>query len=82
MKIVTATDAKNSFGELLMTAQSEPVSITRNGKEQGVLLSSQEYRKIKAQLLQAAVQEGRESGIRGELDIHMLKKEARSRAEK
>jgi prevent-host-death family protein len=38
MKSVTATEAKNSFGELLMSAQSEPVSITRNGKEQVLLI--------------------------------------------
>ena len=39
MKTITATEAKTNFGELLMSAQSEAVSITRNGKEQGVLLS-------------------------------------------
>nr|WP_277750972.1 type II toxin-antitoxin system prevent-host-death family antitoxin [Ningiella ruwaisensis] len=42
IKAVTATEAKNSFGELLMKAQSGPVSITRNGKEQGMLLFSGE----------------------------------------
>lgn len=82
MKSITATEAKNSFGELLMSAQSEPVSITRNGKEQGVLLSSHEYKAIKSQVLQAAVQEGRASGIHGDLDIEEIKKEARTRVPK
>jgi antitoxin Phd len=40
MKSLTATQAKSNFGELLMIAQVEPVSITSNGKEQAVLLSS------------------------------------------
>ncbi|WP_141567178.1 type II toxin-antitoxin system prevent-host-death family antitoxin [Glaciecola punicea] len=48
-----------------MSAQSEPVCITRNGKEQGVLLSSHEYAAIKSQLLQAAAQGDRASGIGG-----------------
>lgn len=80
MKVITATEAKNSFGELLMNAQSEPVSITRNGKEQGVLLSSKEYSTLKAQILQAAVQAGRDSGSHGALNIDEIKKEARRRA--
>jgi len=82
MKIITATEAKNSFGELLMSAQSEPVSITRNGKEKGVLLSSHEYAAIKSQILQAAVQEGRASGISGNYDINEIKKEAKRRSAK
>jgi antitoxin Phd len=28
---------------LLMNAQSAPIAITRNGKEQGVLISAKEY---------------------------------------
>jgi prevent-host-death family protein len=82
MKYVTATEAKNSFGELLMKAQSEPVSITRNGKEQGVLLSSSNYAQLKSQLLQAAVTQGRASGIRGEFDINEIREEAKRRASK
>jgi hypothetical protein len=62
--------------------KSEPVSITRNGKEQGVLLSSKEYSFLKAQILQTAVQEGRASGIYGEYDISDIKKEAFHRASK
>ena len=47
MKSVTATEAKNNIGDLLMNAQSAPIAITRNGKEQGVLISAKEYLKIK-----------------------------------
>ncbi|GFD71249.1 type II toxin-antitoxin system Phd/YefM family antitoxin [Alteromonas sp. KUL150] len=81
MKVISATEAKNSFGELLMSAQSEPVSITRNGKEQGVLLSSREYAALKRQALVLAVQEGRKSGSAGALDIEVIKNEAKQRAD-
>lgn len=81
MKVISATEAKNSFGDLLMSAQSEPVSITRNGKEQGVLLSSREYTALKRQALVSAVQEGRKSGSAGALDIEVIKNEAKQRAD-
>ena len=32
MKSMTASDAKESFGEMLAVAEREPVSITRNGR--------------------------------------------------
>ncbi len=80
MKVISATEAKNAFGELLMSAQSEPISITRNGKEQGVLLSSKEYAALRHQALVSAVEAGRNSGRAGFLDIESIKKEAKSRA--
>ena len=49
MKTVTATDAQSHFGELLMQAQGEPVTITRNGKAAGVMLSAKDYRELKLQ---------------------------------
>ncbi|WP_083898960.1 type II toxin-antitoxin system prevent-host-death family antitoxin [Robiginitomaculum antarcticum] len=36
MSTMTATEAKQNFGELLMRSQQEPVEITRNGKRIGV----------------------------------------------
>lgn len=79
MKSVTATEAQNNFGDLLMRAQSEPVSITRNGKEKGVLLSSDEYKKIKTQLLQSAITAGLESGEPTPLDMAEIKRKAREK---
>jgi len=80
MKTITATEAQNNFGDLLMNAQSEPVSITRNGKEKGVLLSSKEYHAIKLQLLQQAITKGLESGQASPLDMQDIKKKARKKA--
>lgn len=79
MKTITATEAQNNFGDLLMEAQIEPVSITRNGKEKGVLLSSKEYQKIKSQLLQKAITEGLESGKPSPLDMKTIKNKARKK---
>lgn len=79
MKTVTATEAQNNFGDLLMNVQSEPVSITRNGKEKGVLLSAAAYQEIKQQALQQAITNGMESGESSPLDMADIKNKARQR---
>ena len=38
MRTMSAKDAKNHFGELLMEAQRAPVTIEKNGKPVAVLL--------------------------------------------
>ena len=79
MKTVTATDAQNNFGDLLMNVQSEPVSITRNGKEKGVLLSSKAYEEMKQQALQQAITNGIESGNPSPLNMEDIKTKARQK---
>ncbi len=80
MKIVTATDAQSHFGELLMQAQGEPVTITRNGKAAGVMLSAKDYHELKWQALRQALIEGEESGDAGELDMEQIRQEAKHEA--
>ena len=80
MKSVTATEAKNNFGDLLMNAQSAPIAITRNGKEQGVLVSAKEYLRIKQQALQTAISSGISSGDAGKIDIDSIKALARAKS--
>ena len=41
MKIVTALEAKNRFGEVLEAAQRLPVSITGNGRRSVVMISAE-----------------------------------------
>ena len=41
--IIPATAAKNRFGELLDTAQREPVIIQKHGRTVAVLLSGRDY---------------------------------------
>ena len=43
MKSVTALEAKNRFGEVMETAQRQPVSITRNGRPSVVMISAESY---------------------------------------
>lgn len=47
---VTATDAKNHFGQVLDACQHEPVFIGKSGRRHGVLLSVSHY----AELCEAA----------------------------
>ncbi|EHZ2727045.1 type II toxin-antitoxin system Phd/YefM family antitoxin [Vibrio parahaemolyticus] len=43
MQTMTANQAKTNFGELILSAQREPVKITRNNKEACVVLSMKDY---------------------------------------
>ena len=48
MRTLAALDAKNRFGELLDTAQREPVTIERHGRAVAVVLSAEEYGELQA----------------------------------
>ncbi|WP_341748881.1 MULTISPECIES: type II toxin-antitoxin system prevent-host-death family antitoxin [unclassified Candidatus Tisiphia] len=61
MEQLNATDAKREFGELLIKAQVEPISIRKNGKPIAVIVSDKEFQKLEAfkeQLLKLAIAEG------------------------
>jgi len=45
MKTVTALEAKTRLGEVLETAQRQPVSITRNGRPSVVMISAESYQR-------------------------------------
>ena len=81
MKTITATEAQNNFGDLLMNVQSEPIAITRNGKERGVLLSLRDYQEIKHRALQQSITEGIESGEASPLNMTDIKNKAREKME-
>ena len=46
MKVMTAKEAKNSFGVLIDTVQREPVLVTRRNRSVGVFLSIQDIKNI------------------------------------
>lgn len=46
MKIFSASDAKNRFGQLLDMAQAEPVRVQRQGRDIAVVLSPEEFRRL------------------------------------
>ena len=47
MKTMTATAARKRFGELLKTAATEPVFIRKNGREVAIVVSPEEYDKMR-----------------------------------
>ena len=46
MATITATEAKNRFGELLEMARKEPVEVQKNGRTVGVMVSPDQYQKL------------------------------------
>ena len=47
MKEIAARDAKNHFGHLLDTAQSAPVRVTKKGRPVGVVMSIEQYDRLR-----------------------------------
>lgn len=45
MIILTSTDAQNRFGEVLDTAQRDPITITRRGRPMAFVISAEEFAK-------------------------------------
>ena len=48
MNTLTANDAKRNFGELLLSAQQEPVKISKNNKDAVVVMSIKDYEELEA----------------------------------
>ena len=78
MRSMSAREAKNRFGELLMEAQRAPVTIEKNGKPVAVVVSYEDHRQdeqARLEWLQAAVAEGladSEAGRVRDLDEALL----------
>ncbi len=53
MRTMAALEAKNRFGELLDTAQREPVTIEKHGRPVAVVLSAAEFNELEALKLAA-----------------------------
>ena len=47
MREITAKEAKNRFGQLLRSAQEGPVRVTRNGTPVGVMLSMEQFERLR-----------------------------------
>ncbi|CCQ10993.1 ParD protein (antitoxin to ParE) [Pseudoalteromonas luteoviolacea B = ATCC 29581] len=48
MHTLTANDAKRNFGELLLSAQREPVIISKNSKDTVVVMSIRDFEELEA----------------------------------
>ena len=47
MKYVTANEAKQSFGQVMETAQREPVIVRKHNRPAAVIISPQEYDRMR-----------------------------------
>jgi prevent-host-death family protein len=47
MKTISAIEAKNRFGQLLDAAQREPVTVTKKGRPAAVMLSIEDYERMR-----------------------------------
>ena len=72
MKTVTATDAKQRLAALLDAAQREPGLIRRQNRDVAVIMSAEEYQRIRkfniAELKQTMDRIGAEASARGNRD--------------
>jgi prevent-host-death family protein len=48
MKVIAAGKAKNGFGLLIDTARAEPVTIQKHGRAVAVVLSVEEYERLRS----------------------------------
>jgi prevent-host-death family protein len=48
MKTMSAKDAKNGFGRLIDIARAEPVTVEKHGRGVVVVMSVEEYQRLKA----------------------------------
>ena len=48
MAEITATEAKNRFGELLEMARTEPVAIQKNGRVAAYMVSAEQFEQMKS----------------------------------
>ncbi len=48
MYTLTANNAKRNFGELLLSAQREPVKISKNSKDAVVVMSIRDFEELEA----------------------------------
>ena len=63
MENIAAREAKIHFGELLDTAQREPVTIEKYGRPVAVIMSSHEYEELKLARLRSALKEAKKAGL-------------------
>ena len=57
METIAAREAKNHFGELMDKVQRMPVLIEKHGRPAAIILSFEEYKKIKLEKLKSILEE-------------------------
>jgi prevent-host-death family protein len=55
MAAITATEAKNKFGQALEMAQAAPLHIQKNGRDVAVLVSPEEFARLRSESVKPVV---------------------------
>jgi prevent-host-death family protein len=55
MAAITATEAKNRFGQVLEMARTEPVHVQKNGRDVAVVISPEEFQRYQETVGKAKV---------------------------
>ncbi|MEQ1900040.1 MAG: type II toxin-antitoxin system Phd/YefM family antitoxin [Devosia sp.] len=55
MNYISATDAKNRFGELLEQSRKGPVHVQKNGRDVAVVISPEEFERYQQAMQQGGV---------------------------
>lgn len=83
MKEISSRIAKNQFGQLLESAQRGPVRVTRRGRPVGVLLSEEQYQRLRgiawdrlANTVESMRQQASEHGLTEEVLAELLADES------
>ena len=68
MEKISATEAKNNFGELLDSARRRPIEITKKGRSVAVVLAIEEFERLQTiedKLLALQAQQANDEGYIG-----------------
>jgi prevent-host-death family protein len=83
MKTINSKEVKNKFGQFLDLAQREPVRITKRGRAVGVLMSEEQFQRLRGaaweQLettIDAMQQEAKSKGLTDEILTNLLTDES------
>jgi antitoxin Phd len=83
MRTISSLDAKNRFGQLLDAAQRAPVTVTKKGRPAAVVMSIEDYDRMRgtawqrlSQTMATARKEAAERGLSDELLDQLLADES------
>jgi prevent-host-death family protein len=65
---ITATDAKNRFGQVLEMARTEPVRVQKNGRDVAIVISPEEFARYQAATARPKVRSAVEELLQRSID--------------
>lgn len=70
MSSITATDAKNRFGQVLEMARTEPVHVQKNGRDVAVVISPEEFERYQEAMAKPKVRPAIEELLQRSIKKH------------